>query len=275
MNDEPHDDGGNRDAALDFEQADLGADAGRALGCAHCGVPIGSEYYTVGDSIFCPRCHEGALTLLARGPGLVGHGRAAIFGLGAAAGGAVLWAVVTRVTGYELGIIAIAVGWLVGVAVRAGSGGRGGAVSQGLAVVLTYLAIVSTYVPLILDTWRATPVEQLMDEDGMESGQAGGTVEGAVVDEDEDAAARTDFAAVGDAASESALPVDEQGRLRIDAAMVGAALLVALALPFMMGFENAIGLLIIGIALWEAWRQSRRVRIAVAGPFRVGSQGTG
>ena len=40
-------------------------------------------------------------------------------------------------------LIAIVVGLFVGRAVRWGSGGRGGRLYQGLAVVLTYLAIVS------------------------------------------------------------------------------------------------------------------------------------
>src|SRR5439155_3866977 len=50
----------------------------------------------------------------------------------------------------ELGIVAIGVGLLVGIAVRKGSGGRGGRKFQALAMVLTYLSITASYVPLVL-----------------------------------------------------------------------------------------------------------------------------
>ena len=45
---------------------------------------------------------------------------------------------------------------------------------------------------------------------------------------------------------------------------------IAAALPFLAGFENIIGLLIIGFALWEAWKINRKVELAVVGPFQVG-----
>jgi len=44
-------------------------------------------------------------------------GLAALAGLGGAVGGAALWAVVTVLTNYELGIMAIAVGFMVGRAI--------------------------------------------------------------------------------------------------------------------------------------------------------------
>ena len=59
--------------------------------------------------------------------------------------GALGWGLVTQLTGYEIGLIAVAVGWLVGGAVRLGSKGLGGKPFQALAVALTYLAIVSHY----------------------------------------------------------------------------------------------------------------------------------
>jgi hypothetical protein len=48
---------------------------------------------------------------------------AAVAGIGAAVVGAILWAVFTYATNYELGLIAVAIGALVGIAVRkAGNG---------------------------------------------------------------------------------------------------------------------------------------------------------
>ena len=40
-------------------------------------------------------------------------------------------------------------------------------------------------------------------------------------------------------------------------------------LPFLMGFENAIGILIIGFALWQAFRMNARAKIELQGPFRL------
>ena len=61
-----------------------------------------------------------------------------------------IWYAVRALTGYEVGLIAIIVGLLVGGAVRKGSKRRGGRLYQTLAVLLTYASIVSTYVPDIV-----------------------------------------------------------------------------------------------------------------------------
>jgi hypothetical protein len=84
-------------------------------------------------------------------PGSAGLVRAIVFGLGAGAASALLYYVVLRLSGYHIGLLAIAVGWLVGQGVRVGSGGRGGALYQALALVITYLAIVTSYVPMVLE----------------------------------------------------------------------------------------------------------------------------
>jgi hypothetical protein len=44
---------------------------------------------------------------------------------------------------------------------------------------------------------------------------------------------------------------------------------LALAYPFLGGIQNVIGILIIGFALYEAWKLNKRVPLAVSGPFRV------
>src|SRR5258708_27620060 len=75
--------------------------------------------------------------------------RAALAGLGAAAVGAGIYIAVRYATGYQVGLISILVGFLVGRAVHWGSRGRGGWPYQALAMVLTYLAIVSIYVPIL------------------------------------------------------------------------------------------------------------------------------
>jgi hypothetical protein len=53
------------------------------------------------------------------------------------------------------------------------------------------------------------------------------------------------------------------------AVVVALALFVVLilALPFLGGFANILGLVIIGIGVYEAWKINRRVPLVIAGPF--------
>ena len=59
---------------------------------------------------------------------------------------------------------------------------------------------------------------------------------------------------------------------------LGLVALVAIAVvaPFLAGFENILGLVIIGFALFQAWKMNRRVPLAISGPYAVGrAAGTG
>src|SRR2546422_5507986 len=58
--------------------------------------------------------------------------------------GAGLYFGIEATTGYELGLVAVVVGLMVGGAVRKGSNGRGGWRYQALAMFLTYCAVVAT-----------------------------------------------------------------------------------------------------------------------------------
>jgi hypothetical protein len=54
--------------------------------------------------------------------------------------------------------------------------------------------------------------------------------------------------------------------------VVIVALVLAFIYPFAAGIENAIGLLIIGFALYEAWRVNRYTPLQIEGPFQLGSK---
>jgi hypothetical protein len=74
--------------------------------------------------------------------------RAAIFGFGAAAVGLALYAGFMIATKLSIGYAALAVGWMVGKAMIAGSGGTAGRKYQIVAAFLTYLACTLARVPL-------------------------------------------------------------------------------------------------------------------------------
>lgn len=74
--------------------------------------------------------------------------RASLFGLGAAAVGLALYAGFMIATKLSIGYASLAVGWMVGKAMIAGSGGTAGKKYQIVAAVLTYAACTLARIPL-------------------------------------------------------------------------------------------------------------------------------
>ena len=134
-------------AGLQFDTADFGP--GTGLTCAGCRQAIAGEYYDVNGQTFCPACKTDVERMFAGAAGAPEVVRAAAYGLGGGVAGVLLYYVVWTISGLYLGLLAIAVGWLVGQGVRLGSGSRGGARYQALAVVITYLAVATSFVPVI------------------------------------------------------------------------------------------------------------------------------
>jgi hypothetical protein len=126
--------------------------------CAACGQPLRDAYYEVNGKVVCPGCHEQLKSAFNVTPGPAGLVRGLLAGAVAAAAGGLVYYLVLRLTGYEFGLIAIAVGFAVGKAVNWGSGGRGGPAYQIMAVALTYLSIVGGYVPVIYRAVRESGV---------------------------------------------------------------------------------------------------------------------
>jgi hypothetical protein len=114
--------------------------------CAACQERL-TTYYAAGEHLFCPPCRDQILATMTGGSGAGRFFRAVLFGVLAGVAGALLWFAVRKLTGYEIGLIAVVVGFAVGAAVRKGSDDRGGVAYQLLAVFITYCCIVSTYVP--------------------------------------------------------------------------------------------------------------------------------
>jgi hypothetical protein len=231
---------------LQFDKAEFSP--GGARSCKRCSRLIHDEYFESTGNILCRACaeHFGA------GSGSsLDFWRAVAYGAGAAIVGTVIWLAVFKISGgSEYGIIAIAVGLLVGFAVRKGSLGRGGAKYQALAMALTYMSITSSYVPLVLKSFAEAAKEDAANHRVAKEGEP----------QDEPATGKA--AAVGGDKKESV----SAGELALAVAMVFG---LAFAAPFLAGVKNVIGILIIGIALYEAWKINRKVPIS--GPFRIGS----
>lgn len=130
-------------SVLQFDRAEFVSPAGAS--CARCKAPLTVGYYTVGRDVLCAACAAHAVEVMRGGSG-VGRGlRAIVLGVLASGLGAGIYFAVAEITGVEIGLVAIVVGFLVGIAVRIGSRGRGGGFYQLLAVFLTYAAIGASY----------------------------------------------------------------------------------------------------------------------------------
>ena len=239
--------------------------------CNACAAAIPDVYFEAGGKIVCAPCRDKIEAMFHQGSRLGRGIKAVLFGTIAAALGAILYYAIMRITGLNIGIVAVIVGLMVGGAVKAGSGNRGGRFYQLLAVFLTYSAIAAMYIPIMLDVLRKGPDQdapaQVADTDGK---PARGPVEAARLEAGKKDHAPEAQPAVQPPGAQQELP--SPGGLLLAAATILALLIgFAYSLPVLVAFQSPISGLIFGFALWEAWKINRGVRLAFNGPFRLGT----
>src|SRR6267378_7527400 len=141
---------------LQFDRAEPapGTAALGAMTCKSCGTLLRDSYFTLNGNIVCDRCRYIIEEEWNRGGAAGRLGKSLGLGTLAAIACSVVWYAVLALTDSQWGILAVVVGLVVGGAVRKGSNGRGGWRYQALAIFLTYTAIVSSYVPLIIQEMR-------------------------------------------------------------------------------------------------------------------------
>ena len=122
--------------------------SGAAVQCTACHRPITGSYHTLNGEAVCESCRVtlSAISAPVREP--LAIAKALLLGFGAALVGAVIYWAVIRFFSLEIGIVAVLNGWMIGKALRMGSGGRGGRILQISAALLTYLSVGMAYVPL-------------------------------------------------------------------------------------------------------------------------------
>ena len=207
--------------------------ANAAQTCVVCKQPVADSYYHAQGQVVCPLCAQRIQTGQ-QAPAPLSLTRAALYGGAATLGGCLLYALVAIVLHAEIGLIAILVGWMVGKAIRHASYGRGGRPQQILAVALTYFAITTSYIPVIL--YHDARVAQ------------------------------TKSAPVS-----SSAPAEVRPRMSFGAAVL-FLLIIAAAAPFMSltsGVSGLISLFIIFIGLRQAWKLTERREILLMGPYPV------
>ena len=138
---------------LQFDKADFAGQ--QTLACASCKTPIASEYYQVNGRVICPTCRDKFAQF---GADDIEPGRVALaLVVGTVAGiiGFVVYAFLTSLIHANLSLLSIAVGWLVGTAVRWASRHRGGPIYQGIALVITYVSVCAIYLPSLNNFWQS------------------------------------------------------------------------------------------------------------------------
>ncbi len=239
---------------LQFDRAQFDG-TGQRTPCAMCKQPLASAYFEVNGLTMCATCCQALRAHLDAGTPASRAFRAAVAGFGAAVAGTILYYGILAISGYQLGLIAIVVGFMVGKAVRWGSYGRGGWKYQAMAMALTYLSIVGSYVPFIVQG-----ISNQAKKAAAAAPTSGQTTEPAVQRADRSTPAP---------ANPAAAPA--KARPTLLTAVVGLVVLVLFvcAIPFLMGVRNIMGLIIIGIGLYEAWKFNRRRVVVITGPHAL------
>jgi hypothetical protein len=131
-----------------FQKAEYGIASSQAT-CQICKQPVGSAYYRVNGVVACEQC---ATRVKSAAPAN-SHAhfvRGLLYGIGGAIIGLIIYSTFTIATGIEIGFVSLAVGYIVGRAIKMGSQGFGGRHYQIAAVLLTYAAVSMSAVPIAI-----------------------------------------------------------------------------------------------------------------------------
>jgi hypothetical protein len=290
------------DAELQFDHAEMTTPESDGPHCASCKRLLNDAYYEINGKIICSSCRQRFEASFRGGSGFARVLKASVFGIVGAILGAAIYFVISRVTGYNIGLVAILVGFIVGGAVRKGTGNRGGLLYQLMAVCLTYISIGMMQLTFFFagdgqkpdPTMVANP-EKLEKAVANDNGQPKPPAVKADGQDQAKAGARPDQAppagpapkAAADAARK-ATPIAEDDQKQVadaeedvdpdDAPLPMAPLFLAVigvgivvAAPVIEAVHAPISGLIYCFALFQAWQMNKRARIVFNGPFQVGA----
>ena len=267
------DDKPGTDAPLQFDRVqtgkpDAGTAAARGVVCQSCGGAIRTTYFSLGEASICGLCRAKFEAAVEESNSWPTFFKASLYGLAAAIAGAIIYYGVIAITDYEIGLVAILIGYMVGFAIRKGALGFGGRRYQVLALALTYLAVSLAYVPL---AFRAAPGDGTSEDP---------TIVHASPDSPSppEPAATAEMTAVkvplGDDADTGAKQLTPGQLLKA----VGALAVLFLGLPIIAIIysmpSGLITALIIGFGLRQAWRMTAGIPLEMTGPYRVASAPT-
>jgi len=136
------------------------AGKGGETACKSCAQKISGSYYLLNGAPLCARCARQIEQQLPQDTHAC-FARGVLFGVGGALIGLGIYVGFALATGWMIGYISLAVGYIVGKAIALGSGGVGGRRYQLAAVLLTYSAVSLAAVPIAISQhMKHTSVQQ-------------------------------------------------------------------------------------------------------------------
>ncbi len=132
------DEGGSE---LQFDEAEPITPALSGTTCVRCNRLIMDAYFEINGKVLCTSCRQQIEAAFHGGSAAARVIKSIVFGAAACIVGAVLYYAILVATHANIGLVAIAVGYIVGRAVRKGSDNRSGPFYQVLAVFFTYTSI--------------------------------------------------------------------------------------------------------------------------------------
>jgi len=221
--------------------------------CKSCQKELTGSYYRINGLLACENCTH---KLQAQTPKdtHAAYVRGILFGIAGAIAGLILYSAFGIITGIEIGYVALAVGWLVGTAIKKGSSGIGGRRYQIAAVALTYAAVSMSAVPIGISYM----IKQKKSAASAVSHSPAGS-------------STTAPNSQSSSSAESATAQPTKAKMSF-AAAIGALLFAGLASPFLElqgGFSGLIGLVIIFVGMRIAWKMTGAPKLEILGPFQA------
>jgi hypothetical protein len=220
----------NSNGVPQFATAEYSAQPGAAI-CKSCGKTITAASYRVNGVPVCGQC---AQCIKDQMP-VDSHSafvRGTCFGVGGAILGLALYVGFALATGWIVGFVSLAVGYIVGKAIVFGSGGVGGRRYQVAAVLLTYIAVSMAAVPIAIS-------QQMKQKSAQQSAHA---------------------SAPASADKPKTSPLKALGVLTV----------IGLASPFLdlaNPMHGVIGLIILFVGIRIAWRLTAGNTVRITGPL--------
>ena len=246
----------NANSAPQFATAEYAAPGGSDT-CKSCNRAVTGSYYRVNGTLACSTCVSQLQSQIPRDS----HSafvRGMIFGVGGAILGLILYSTFGIITGLAIGYLSLAVGYIVGKAIRMGSGGVGGRRYQIAALALTYFAVSMSAVPIGI----YESIKNAKAKAPHASSSASGPASSGEVDSGADGSASPEAKAVAN---------DEKPGVGIGK-LLGTLLFYGLASPFLElqnPVNGALGIVILLVGIRIAWRLTGAPRIDIIGPFQT------
>jgi len=226
--------------------------------CRACNQAMSGEYYRINGVQACTNCTD---KLKAQVPkdSHAAFVRGILFGAGGAIVGLIVYSAFGIITGLMIGYVSLAVGWLVGKAIKMGSKGVGGRRYQIVALVFTYAAVSLSAIPIGIAQFVKSEKNKVVTskQPAPDASSRSGT-DGSQPD-------------AGTGANSAAKTPEPNKKVSVGAA-IGALLFAGLASPFLELADEPggiIGLVILVVGLNIAWKLTAAPKLEILGPFKA------